>query len=320
VFESRETLFSDFVPLEDHITDDVVLTKDRGTLAVFSAAGVFPDTADDADIATWFDGWHNALKNVAAEDVEITIYQCRGEADRSICMPGTHRSGFARDLVEAYTDNLFAGTLYLNQTFIAVQVHPPSVAVRTVREVFKGKQKRRDGRAEIDARVDRLNHICDLLQAQLTRFRLRRLGYVEREHALFSEIAEALVFALTGVYRQIGATTGRMGNAMFSETLRFRKGHIEIQGSGLPTYAVMHAMREYPVRTWPGMFHILATASYRNTLCQSFRFLSNSDGITKVCRKRNRMLAARGTHRCGRRTDVTPTGAGRSQPRPDLVR
>lgn len=291
MFDVRETLFSDFVPLEDHITDTVVLTRDRGTLAVFSAAGVFPDTADDADIATWFDGLHNAVKNIAADDVEITIYQCRGEADRSICTPGRHRSDFSHDLSEAYTTGLFAGTLYLNQTFIAIQVHPPSVPIRTVKEFFSGS-KQKSGRAEIEARTDRLNHICDLLQAQLRAFGLRRLGYVERGNVLFSEIAEALVFALTGVYRQIGATTGRMGNAMFSETLRFRKAHIEIDGSGLPTYAVMHAMREYPVRTWPGMFHTLATASYRNTLCQSFRFLSNSDGINAVGRKQNKMLAA----------------------------
>ena len=37
-------------------------------LAMFSADGVFPDTADDTDIAAWFDRLHNALKNIAAED------------------------------------------------------------------------------------------------------------------------------------------------------------------------------------------------------------------------------------------------------------
>lgn len=68
-----EALLGDKIPLEDHITDDVVLTKGNGILAMFSVDGVFPDTADDTDIAAWFDRLHNALKNIAAEDVELTV-------------------------------------------------------------------------------------------------------------------------------------------------------------------------------------------------------------------------------------------------------
>ncbi len=79
-----EALLGDMIPLEDHIADDVVLTKGNGVMAMFEADGVFPDTADDVDIAAWFDRLHNALKNIAADDVELTIYQCRGEADPSI--------------------------------------------------------------------------------------------------------------------------------------------------------------------------------------------------------------------------------------------
>ena len=76
---------------------------------MFSADGVFPDTADEVDIAAWFDRLHNALKNVAAEDVELTVYQCRGEADPSSFEAGLHRTEFARELDAAYRDSLFRG-------------------------------------------------------------------------------------------------------------------------------------------------------------------------------------------------------------------
>ena len=286
----RDSLFSDLIPLEHHISDDVVLMKDHSVLAMFSVAGVFPDTADDVDIGSWFDWLHNALKNVAAPDIEVTIYQCRGEADRSVCTPGVYRSAFARDLGEAYIDGLFAGTLYLNQTFIAVQVKAPRVAAQTIKQFFSSA--RLSARTEIEGRKDRLNEVCNLLAAQLMGFGLRRLGYVQRGHTQCCEIAEAVVFALTGVPRQIGATTGRLGNAMFSETLRFRRSHIELHGAGIPNYAVMLGMREYPTQTWSGMFHALAMAPYRNTLVQSFRFLGNADGISAIGRKQNKMLAA----------------------------
>ena len=123
-------------------------------------------------------------------------------------------------------------------------------------------------------------------------FGLRRLGYVRRGRVIFDEIAEAIVFAMTGTWRQIGATTGRMGHAMFSEALRFRRKHLEIHGAGDPAYAAMFAFKEYPATTWPGMFHGLAVAPYRCTLMQSYRFLSNAAGMGAVGRKQNKMLAA----------------------------
>ena len=235
-------------------------------------------------------GFTTRYKNIAAEDVELTIYQCRGEADQSVFEGGLHRSQFARDLDAAYRDNLFRGSLYSNRLFLAIQIHAPNVAAQSVSRFLADAVT--DPRAGINERKDRLNEICDLLQVQLGAFGLRRLGYVQRGRVIFDEIAEAIVFAMTGTWRQIGATTGRMGHAMFSETLRFRRKHVEIHGAGDPAYAVMLAFKEYPATTWPGMFHGLAMAPYRCTLVQSYRFLSNAAGMTAVTRKQNKMLAA----------------------------
>ena len=285
-----ETLLGDKIPLEDHIADDVVLTKGNGVLAMFSADGVFPDTADEVDIAAWFDRLHNALRNIAAEDVELTVYQCRGEAEPSSCEAGVHRTPFARQLDAAYRESLFRGFLYSNRLFLAVQVHAPPAATQNVVRFLADAGT--DPRGGINERKNRLNEICDLLQAQLGIFGLRRLGYVRRGQVIFDEIAEAIVFAMTGVWREIGATTGRMGNAMFSETLRFRRKHLEIHGAGDPAYAAMFAFKEYPATTWAGMFYDLMVAPYRCTLMQSYRFLSNAVGMGAVGRKQNKMLAA----------------------------
>ena len=225
-----EALLGDKIPLEDHIADDVVLTRGNGVLAMFSVDGVFPDTADETDLAAWFDRLHNALKNIAADDVELTVYQCRGEADPSGYQAGLHRAQFARELEAAYRDSLFRGFLYSNRLFLAVQLHPPNVAAQSVVRFLADTGT--DPRAGINERTHRLTEVCDLLQAQLGLFGLRRLGYVRRGRVIFDEIAEAIVFAMTGAWRQIGATTGRMGHAMFSEALRFRRS-IEIDGPAI---------------------------------------------------------------------------------------
>ncbi|MBO0739307.1 MAG: hypothetical protein J2P48_22675, partial [Alphaproteobacteria bacterium] len=187
-------------------------------------------------------------------------------------------------------DNLFRGFLYLNRLFLAVQIHGPNVAAqRIVRWLSEAHS---DPRIGINERKGRLEEICSLLQAQLGAFGLRRLGYVTRGHVIFDEIAEAIVFAMTGVWRPIGASTGRMGHAMFSETIRFLRKHLEIHGAGRPSCASMFAFKEYPASTWPGMFSSLAMAPYRSTLKQSFRFLSNAQGLSVATRKQNKMLIA----------------------------
>ena len=53
-------------------------------------------------------------------------------------------------------------------------------------------------------------------------FRFAPAWLCQARRDYLDEIAEAIIFALTGIWRRIGATTGRMGNAMFSEALRFR--------------------------------------------------------------------------------------------------
>lgn len=282
-----EIMLGDQLPFEDHIEDQVVLMTGNGVMAAWEAQGVYPDTVDLIDEAYWNEQLHTALKNIAAADVEVMIYQCRGEADRSFYQEGNHHAPFARDLDAAYMDSLFRSTLYSNRIYLTVQIHAPNKAAQGVADFFADAAS--DPKADIMARAERLNQLCELVQAQLREFGLRRLGYETRGNVVFSKIAEAIVYAVTGRYRQIPASTGRLGNAMFSERLKFRKSRIEFHGAGDVTYAEMYAFKEYPATTWPGMFYGLSVAPYYNTVVQSFRFLSNADALTALSRKQNWM-------------------------------
>jgi type IV secretion system protein VirB4 len=285
-----EALIGDKINLDDHISDDVILMRDQGVSAMYAVAGVSPDTADEAGLAGWFDTLHNAYPNIAADDIEITIYQCRGDAEPTLYRDGPHTSEFARDLAAAYKENLFRGSLYSNKIFLGITIHGPNAAAQGITKFFADATA--DPRAGINERMTRLNDICALLQSQLGVFGLKRLGYVKRGHVIFSEIAEAIVLAMTGKWRQIPASTGKLSHAMFSEAIRFRRKRIEFHGAGDPTFAEMYAFKEHPATTWPGMFHGLGMAPYRLTVMQSFRFLSNAAGASLVGRKQNKMVVA----------------------------
>jgi type IV secretion system protein VirB4 len=290
-----ETLLGDQLPFEDHIEDDVVLMTGGGVLAAYALDGVYPDTSDLIDEAYWNEQLHTTMKNIAAEDIEITTYQCRGEASRSFYRPGEHTTAFARDLDIAYLDNLYQSTLYSNRLYITIQVHAPNKAAQGIASFFADVTS--DPRVDIFRRAERLKQLCDLMQSQLREFGPRRLGYRTRGWVVFSEIAEEIVYAVTGRYRQIPASTGQLSHAMFSETIKFpsrgrNKGRIEIHGAGDVTYAEIYAFKEYPATTWPGMFYGMSVAPYCNTLAQSFRFMSNATALTALGRKQNWMEIA----------------------------
>jgi type IV secretion system protein VirB4 len=79
---------------------------------------------------------------------------------------------------------------------------------------------------------------------------------------------------------------------MVSEDVRFKWRHIEIDGAGDTTHAVMFALKNYPMSTAPWMLHPIDKANYRCTLIQSYRFLSNAAAGGAIDRKQNKMFLA----------------------------
>ena len=286
----RERLVSDYVPLVDHATDTVVLLDDSSVFAMFAIEGMPWETADPVDINRWHTDYNTALRNIAADTVILSVYQSRGVADPRVFASGTFKSEFAEALDRKYRARLFGGLLYSNQLFLGLQIRPPRYAGETLGEHFARRSRPADEAPE--ERQQRLEDACALLQRSLAAYRPRRLGTVCRGNAVFSEIAEAIVFAMTGVWRPIGLTTGRLGNAMFSEQIIVGREAIEIRAPGRSHYAAAFGMREYPASTWPGMLGALSLAPYRSTVFQSFRFLGKADAHGIMHRKQNRMVAA----------------------------
>jgi type IV secretion system protein VirB4 len=286
----RERLVSDYIHIVDHVTDTMVLLDDGSVFGMFCVAGLPWETADAIDINKWHSDYNLALRNIAADTLILSVYQSRGMADVRDYPRGSFASDFAEALDRRYRTRIFDGLLYSNQLFLGVQIRPPRYAGELLGDQVTKRSRPADEAPE--DRRKRLEDACALLQASLAAYRPRRLGCVVRGNALFSEIAEAIVLAMTGVWRPIGLTTGRLGNGMLSEQIITGREAIELRAAGWSHYAAVFGMREYPASTWPGMFAALCVAPYRSTLFQSFRFLSKADAHAVMNRKQNRMAAA----------------------------
>jgi type IV secretion system protein VirB4 len=290
VFRYKERSIADYVPLVGHARDDVLLHDDGSVTTIVNLSGIAWQTADLETIVRNQDDYHNALQNVSDDVLSISTYQCRGMADPSLYPKRLLTSPFARSLDRRYQENLYTGALFDNQLFLAITIRPASY----VPKFISGQIKKRSKPAT-SARADRLQRLQDttsLLEAKLARYYPRRLGLRQVGHVYFSEIAEALVFAMTGIWRPVGLSTGPLKNAMFSERLIFGREAFEIRTPGWSHYACVLGMREYPTMTFPGMFSALLTSSYRCTVFQSFQFLRKASAESIINRKQNYMVGA----------------------------
>jgi type IV secretion system protein VirB4 len=283
-----ERLLSEYVPWADYFADDIVGLNGGGVFMVLAIDGLPFETIDDAVINHRHARLEFTMRDVAQDGLIFHFLQCRGTADPSIYPPGQFHTAFAEQLDRKYRDKLFGTrSMWLNQTFLCLQLSPRQFGGKTINRLLPTHW--RSGHAEPPQDlIDRLRRITGILCEELKEYRPRVLGIVKRERRLFSEIAEAVAFAMTGYWRPVPLTTSG-ASAVFSEP--FIVGHeaFEIRMSHRSAWGACLGMHEYPYMTEPGMFDRFLSASYRHTVYHGFRCLPSIDGQALVTRKQNRL-------------------------------
>jgi type IV secretion system protein VirB4 len=278
------------LPILGHARDGVALLSGGGVFALAEVFGTSWETCDPKDVFARFIRLNQTYKQIAHEDVTLSVYQVRGTASPIVYPTGGFESAFSSALDDAYRAALFGRTLYENRTYICVQIRPSRPMGETLGSYWE--TKRGDVDTADERRIQRLEDLMALLMSELSIYRPRRLGVRVTRYAVFSELAEALVHAMTGHWRSIGLTTGRMSEAMFTEQIVFDRESIKFVAPGQVWHAAMFGMKHFPSWTYPGMFGRLLSAPYTCTVFQSFRFVATQTAQDIMRRKRYKMLTA----------------------------
>jgi type IV secretion system protein VirB4 len=268
VFSLLERTVDSYIPIQGHVRDGVLLLDDGSVFAMSELTGRPWETSDPRDVIEHHLRLNQTYKQIAGDTVIVSVYQIRGLSAPAVYPAGRFRSPFAASLDQAYRENLLRRTLYRNQTFIGIQVRPERYAGELIGEQIALRQKPVDEPSE--RRIQRLEDLMALLMTELKPYRPRRLGVRVARRIVFSEIAEAIVMAMTGRWRPIGLSTGRLGASMFSEQVVIDKETIRYLMPGSVSYGAMFGMRHFPAWTWPGMFGQLLSAPFQCTIFQSF--------------------------------------------------
>jgi type IV secretion system protein VirB4 len=139
--------------------------------------------------------------------------------------------------------------------------------------------------------IARIRRIAGILSEELKEYHPKVLGVVRRGRALFSEIAEAVAFAMTGYWRQVPLTTSGAAS-IFSEAFIVGTETFEVRMPHRSAWGACLGINDFPYLTSPGMFDRFLAASYRHTVFHAFRCLASVDGQALATRKQNRMRQA----------------------------
>lgn len=287
----RERLLSEYIRWIDYGGRDVVMLRGGSVMMMLEIDGLPFETIDDALINYRHERLEHAIRDAAQIGLILHVLQCRGTADPEIYPTGRFRTPFAEQLDQRYRDRLFGTrSMWLNRTYLALELEPGRIGSQKVNRFLAWLARNRVSDPP-RALIDRLRRIAHTLAEELKEYRPRILGVVERNRRSFSEIAEAVAFAMTGHYRQVPLTTSGAAS-IFSEV--FIVGHeaFEIRMPHTSVFGACLGMREFPWRTEPGMFDRFLTASYRHTVFHAFRCLAATDGLTLASRKQNRLRQA----------------------------
>ena len=94
-FIKRERLVSGYLPLVGHMSDGVVLLDDGSVFAMLELAGLPWETCDPRNVSERQIRLNHTYRNIAADSVVVSVYQCRGMASPDVYPSGAFRSAFS---------------------------------------------------------------------------------------------------------------------------------------------------------------------------------------------------------------------------------
>ncbi len=277
----RAQLADDVVPWLGHERDDVVLLSDGSLFAMCELQGASFETLEDELLDERKVRLNQTYSQIAHDSITLTIWQHRGPANPSVYPDPPASAGFASELSLSYKAHLFDQSLYENRTFLGVRVRPPTYQ-KVHREFLSF------GHSAPEVSEDQLIQIDDilkLLSAELQDYRPRRIGVRLWDDRTFSEIAETVVWLMTGVWRSIGMTTGLLAEAMFSEHIEVGWDGTKFINPGGIRFAASFSIQTYCAKTKPSMLGQLLTSSYEYTIQHSFRFVPFTASLEIISRK-----------------------------------
>jgi type IV secretion system protein VirB4 len=276
----RDKPADEYLSVERHVADDVVVFADGTHGVMFSADGkamsLFAEDGRYAERRRQ----HAAIRAMVGPG--IIIYGHLVCHDRVEAFPiGRFRSAYAEALARDYHAASAPGLL-ARDWFITILARPSRVNGLLRRAL--GRTAERD-----ESLVEMLEERCATLERALADYGLRRLGIRRERGIAFSEIGEAMRLMLYARWAPVPVPAGSLAGAIYTDRILCDRGSVEIQASGGVVFSRPIGMRDYPESLPPWALDALLTFRRRFTATNSLRPLDRASVTDKFGRRETQM-------------------------------
>lgn len=289
-FALSETPVSDYIPFSQHVTENIISTKNGQYVSVWKVDGRSHLSASQEDVTEWVNGLNRLFSGMASPHLALWTHIVRRRVTEY--PDAEFDNKFCAELDQKYRETFSGYNLMVNDIYVCVVYQP---VIDTVSSFFSRFEKQ-----TLEEKLDRqsrsikaLEEINRTIGAGLRRnYGAELLGTYEHRGFVFSAAAEFLYFLVNLETARVPLTKKRLCETLPSARLHFSPTSYvgeKVSPKG-KSYFGMLDIFDYADPTEPGHMNALLESDYEFILTQSMTINSKAASLGQIKRKQQALI------------------------------
>lgn len=283
----------DRLPYAGHVNDYTLMTRTGDLVQMLQVDGIAFETADSETLNHMAAVRDVVMRGIANANLMLYSYVIRRQV--TVGLSGLQPDGFARDLDEAWQQQLRGKRLYVNDMVLMLVRRPARGKVGFVERLTKwGKRSTAERMAEQARELRDLDAARTNLQSSLARYGPRLLGRYQGASGICSEPLEILSALFNGEMQPVLEPVGDAGHYLPYKRISFGLDALHLRGASpaASRFGAIVSIKDYPAHTSPGMLDNLLRLPHELTMTESFAFIDRQIADERIGLALRRLRAA----------------------------
>jgi type IV secretion system protein VirB4 len=281
------------LPYAGHVNDHTLITRDGDLVQMIQIDGIAFETADSETLNHMAAVRDVVMRGIANSNLMLYSHVLRRQVTAELS--GLQPEGFARDLDEAWQQQLRGKRLYVNDMVLMLVRRPARGKVGFVERLTKwGKRSRPEHMAEQARELRDLDAARSNLISALTRYGPRLLSRYQGSNGICSEPLEILSALFNGEMQPVLEPVGDAGHYLPYKRISFGLDALHLRGgtANSSRFGAIVSIKDYPANTSAGMLDNLLRLPHELTMTESFAFIDRQIADERIGLALRRLRAA----------------------------
>ena len=273
---NKERAIAPFIPYSNHVSKNVIVTKDGDYLRIWKVGGISFETSDPELIFRRKDQLNTLFRSIGTGSVAVWTHNVRRQMTDQLS--AVFDNTFCQQLNDKYYSSFSDYKMMGNELYLTV-VYRPTVGT------FEKAAKRANRRTQEEIKNDQLSALNKLdeisyqVEASMQRYELEALGtFIDDNDALCSSALSFLNYLITGEFQKVRVPKAPLNEYLGNAWVFAGTESIELRTPTKTRYAQALDFKDYTSHTEPGILNGLMYEDYEYVITQSFSFFSRNDG------------------------------------------